>query len=383
MNKLSEIFFSSGAILQLDADRFALGWGRWHWSSAPDAQRPSYYCPDFFLHSQTPWFSPDFNLELSRADLTAEVLAFREMSPPLPLALTWEDPEFQEFEETFDRLPRLFEGGTLRKGVPVVFSRSKRFACSPSRLAELLANCLERATGSSRIYGFWNGQEGCLGATPELLFEQPHPRLLRTMALAGTRALPAAAGGYAPNGGGAEAVAIQGAEAEDVYDAEFLADPKERAEHQWVIQDIEASLAPHAEVRVEETEVIRLPRLAHLRTQIVATPHSGRTFEEWVQTLHPTAALGAFPRAAGLRWLREQESRPLSHGYSRARFGAPFGWQSPHGEAICRVAIRGVQWRKQELLLGTGCGIIPESILKREWAELALKRQSVRGMLGI
>jgi isochorismate synthase EntC len=67
----------------------------------------------------------------------------------------------------------------------------------------------------------------------------------------------------------------------------------------------------------------------------------------------------------------------------RGRFGAPFGIEWPDGRAHVLVAIRNVQWSGTTVLLGAGAGLIAGSRLKAEWAELALKRASVKGMLGL
>ncbi|MCM2323032.1 MAG: chorismate-binding protein, partial [Oligoflexia bacterium] len=111
-------------------------------------------------------------------------------------------------------------------------------------------------------------------------------------------------------------------------------------------------------------------------------------FERLARALHPTAALGAFPRPAGWEWL---QSRPGAR--NRKRFGAPFGLLWSPGtpgtagqcelEATCVVAIRNIQWEGERVVLGSGCGLIAESVLEREWDELSLKRESVKRMMGL
>ena len=99
--------------------------------------------------------------------------------------------------------------------------------------------------------------------------------------------------------------------------------------------------------------------------------------ESLIRRFHPTPALGPLPRtdqtmALLLEW-RQRLGCP-------AEFGAPFGlWDQ--GEFHAVVAIRGVWWKKQELKLPAGCGIIEASRLVNEWRELRLKRESVKSFL--
>ena len=143
------------------------------------------------------------------------------------------------------------------------------------------------------------------------------------------------------------------------------------------MDDIAGALTPLGTVTVGAREVLRLPGLAHLKTDIRVTVAESTPFTALVEALHPTAALGVFPRSAGLSVLGQDGP----HG--RGRFGAPFGIEWPDGRASVLVAIRNVQWTGTTVLLGAGAGLIAESRLEAEWAELALKRATVKGMLGL
>ena len=65
-----------------------------------------------------------------------------------------------------------------------------------------------------------------------------------------------------------------------------------------------------------------------------------------------------------------------------SRFGAPFG-VVVDGEFSSVVAIRNISWSGNDVFLPSGCGVIEESTLANEWEELALKRNSVKDILGI
>ena len=92
-----------------------------------------------------------------------------------------------------------------------------------------------------RAYGSVDGEEGFIGATPEILFRS-EARGYETMALAGTRDR-------------SEAYAL-------------LEDEKEMREHRIVIDDIVRRLSPFGNVAIDQTEILTLPALAHLSTTI-------------------------------------------------------------------------------------------------------------------
>ena len=152
----------------------------------------------------------------------------------------------------------------------------------------------------------------------------------------------------------------------------LMQDLKERGEHQWVLQDICQRIealtgkAPQQSVTGEWT----WGSLVHLRTDI-RWQDAKRAPWKWVQQLHPTPALGVYPREAQ-QWLAQQPEANC-----RARFGAPFGVQLDKDQSLYVVAIRNTQWDKDGCRLGSGCGVVEQSDLNKEWRELQLKRAGV------
>ncbi len=103
------------------------------------------------------------------------------------------------------------------------------------------------------------------------------------------------------------------------------------------------------------------------------------SFAEMVRRLHPTAALGVSPRTpAGERWLREAD-----RGVKRRTYGAPFGVEREDGRALALVAIRNVQWHHDQVRIGAGAGLLPESRMERELDELRVKRDQVKSLFGL
>jgi menaquinone-specific isochorismate synthase len=336
---------TEGFLLEYTPGRILLGEGplRRRAEQAPD--HPSCFAPDFYLRDTEPWVEPTRVVETTAADLR------RALAPDARPAVRWTDPDPTSYERMFDRVAAEIASGRLTKAVPVVFEHGSITAGANALVPALLAGVLD--TGArSLAYGIWTADGGLIGATPEILFDRREAGRVHTVAVAGT--YPAER-------------------------ADALADdPKEQREHQAVVDDIVASLSPLGPVAVGERTVLTLPGMAHLQTDITLTPTRDVAFTELVRALHPTAALGVAPHAAGVDLLRE-----LDGPEERGRFGAPFGVAWPDGTGVAVVAIRNVQWHGSTLTLGAGAGLIAESRLDREWEELGLKRSAIKQMFGL
>jgi menaquinone-specific isochorismate synthase len=228
------------------------------------------------------------------------------------------------------------------------------FEAPADRLVSHIVRRMQSLSEPARAFGWSAADKGILGATPEVLFSTDGVRFT-TMALAGTR---------------------PSARAEELLD-----DPKERDEHQIVIEDIKDRLQPDGAVTVGRTGVMVFSGLAHLLTDITfEPPHPQRFgFDEMIRRLHPTAALGASPRSdESARWLREAD-----RGVGRGFFGAPFGFQRADGSGLCIVAIRSLTWRGGLARIGSGAGIVSQSSMDAEFEELRRKREQVKRLLGL
>jgi menaquinone-specific isochorismate synthase len=161
---------------------------------------------------------------------------------------------------------------------------------------------------------------------------------------------------------------------------ELLSDAKELREHRLVVDDIARRLAPFGNVEIGALGVMRLPGIAHLITPIffIESGDEPMSFSEMVRRLHPTAALGVSPRNdAGERWLREAD-----RDVHRRWFGAPFGYEDDR-LSIALVGIRNLEWNGREVRIGSGAGIIAESVLELEIDELRQKREQVKALFGL
>lgn len=422
-----EEFLRSGWIFALADGRLALGWGAMQWVAAADEHACAVFAPDFYLSTPCPWLVSEYwTIVAEPAGLAARLIsgnagpasgsgggktgvpeattAVGSTPDALGIAnprmghLDWQEPSPDQFAEVFSRISAAFADGTAQKAVPVVFATAEVTAPDDEAIAPLrrtLARALKPPSQLLRAYGFWttaqnedsrSGEphrrqglvgEGLLGLSPEVLFRLTNTGL-ETMALAGTR---------------------RGVLTSDEQASAFLNDPKEAHEHALVVADLRARLSRWGQVLTGPTGVMRLPTLSHLRTPLSVAfggpeqAESRPRFEDVARFLHPTPALGVAPRALGLEWMKSWDQAER-----RRRFGAPFGvsLRTPQGESLdeCLVAIRNVQWqdgavpgpdplRRRSWLLGSGCGVVPQSEFENEWHELFAKREAVRRALDI
>lgn len=267
--------------------------------------------------------------------------------------LDWEEPELDDFKQDVDYLQKCFEAGMAKKAVPICFSEAKG-ELNSEELLYLEKQFVEQSR-QSQLYSIFvdSPQFKYIGMSPEILFER-RGAVVSTMALAGTRALD-----------------------ENFSEEEFLKDPKEKREHQIVIDSIVEDLSPLGELTVSQTYVHKLKHLAHLRTDIQITLEQEITNRELVSLLHPTPALGVYPRNSLQDWfaLHNQNKK-------RSLFGAPILIESEDW-ARCIVGIRSLFFEEGRWRLGSGCGVVSESRWEPEWKELQNKRKSVLGRLGL
>ena len=84
-NQLAKDFFVEGAILQTDPHSAWMGWGGGTWSPTPAAGALSFYAPDFYLKSPSPWFIPRHSVKTGLAELEALIPPSAAPSRPLRL----------------------------------------------------------------------------------------------------------------------------------------------------------------------------------------------------------------------------------------------------------------------------------------------------------
>lgn len=260
--------------------------------------------------------------------------------------INWGTVDKALFAKAFAMAQEGFQSGKVEKVVPIAVQKGQlEHSITETEKCDLLYK-LTQAPMHLIPYGEWSDDDGFLGATPEVLFEKTKGDL-RTMALAGTSD-------------------------KDIDPNVFLQDPKERKEHQIVIDDIVESLKPLGEVHVGDTQVVEFPALNHLETKISARVPAKMTTDALIKTLHPTPALGIYPRNDYFETFRNYPNQS-----ERGFFGAPWGIES-EGSSLILVAIRKWDWSGKDVQIFAGCGVVSESILEKEFAEILKKIDSVK-----
>ena len=376
-------YLESGCLIADGRGDLWLGVGLPERSDRPIPNSLAIYSPDFFLDDSQPWHCfmrrervPAAKLVQKFQSAGADGLGLGEAGA------SWEkdctSPSQAVFAQLFQMVQKQLTAQIFKKVVPVIFERAP-LAMTEERRRVFLAQVLSYVeVWPLYVYGLWDRTRGILGATPEVLFAQDESEGFRTMALAGTRLK--ALSSLLPK---------------------LLDDNKERTEHQAVIDGICQALRDFENLQVGATTEFELPTLYHLFTPIKfsapgdakistasdsSSDQSGkyeahfRLFNQLIECLHPTPALGTFPRAHGLELLREMQT---ASGQIRNRFGAPFGAIFPTGEMLCYVAIRNMEWDAQECRIGAGCGLVSASQLDREWQEVLGKIRSTKTALGL
>lgn len=208
-------------------------------------------------------------------------------------------------------------------------------------------------------FAFTGGDRCFLGATPEQLVSL-RGRELRTMCLAGTAAR-----------GKTEAQDRQLGE-------ELLASAKNRFEHAIVVRALREALGRlgiDPEVGTEPI-LLKLENLQHLLTPVLAQVHPGQSILDLVGQLHPTPAVGGYPRDAALSLIRERE------GLDRGWYAGPIGWVDAAGGGEFAVALRSALLTSATATLFAGCGIVADSDPASEYAESMLKLRPILTALG-
>ncbi len=149
----------------------------------------------------------------------------------------------------------------------------------------------------------------------------------------------------------------------------LITNRKNRGEHQIVVKEICHKLRPYSE-RIEHPKkpvLKRLHNVQHLFTPISAVLQDGVTIHELAGALHPTPAVGGYPRNSSVPWIRTIEK--LDRGW----YAGPIGWFNPSGNGEFSVAIRSAHIDGYKARLYAGCGIVEDSEAETEWKESELK----------
>jgi len=159
----------------------------------------------------------------------------------------------------------------------------------------------------------------------------------------------------------------------------LLNSPKERNEHQTVVDFIDRSLRELG-LKPQKTpspQLLKLSNIQHLWTPISAVLGSNLHPLEIIAKLHPTPAVAGTPREIVSAEIRKYEQ------FDRGLYAAPIGWIDSGGNSEFIVAIRSCLIHDCHATLYAGAGIVTGSDPDRELAEIALKFQPLLQALAV
>ena len=225
--------------------------------------------------------------------------------------------------------------------------------------AGAVARSLRSAYPSCFTY-LMTGSDGTAfaGASPELLIRR-----------AGTLAFSQPMAG---------SVARGATEVEDERLADQLrASAKDKAEHALVSRFVVGALQPYARsVAAVPPEVVRFTNIQHLATAVRAElSEPAASALELAAALHPTPAVGGWPRGSADRIIDDLEAM------ERGWYAGAVGWVDAHGDGEFAVALRcGLLWEDGARLYA-GVGVMPDSDPARELEETDLKFKALLSAL--
>lgn len=217
---------------------------------------------------------------------------------------------------------------------------------------------LERLAGRYErcfLFKMVQGANTWLGATPELLC-RVQGGMVSTIALAGS----------VPRGGDPAA--------DDALAAKLFGDAKERLEHALVVHALREGLAPFCSALEvpEEPEILRVANIQHLRTPITGRLLHGEDVMTVVAALHPSPAVGGWPRAEAVAAIDRLE------GMDRGWYAGPIGRVGLDGDGEFAVGLRSGLIRGSAARFYAGAGIVHGSDPEREFAETETKFRPLR-----
>ncbi len=264
-----------------------------------------------------------------------------------------------EWMEMVANIVELIQHGAFEK---VVLARSVQVMLDDPTEAFDITNTLQRLRASypaAYIFALQRREHFFVGATPERLVQAQNGQI-RTMALAGS----------ARRGETEEEDAQLG--------TELLQSKKNNSEHVIVVAMVREALKNHCtHVHISATpQLLKLKNVQHLKTPIAGELIPGRCILDVMADLHPTPAVGGFPRHAALEAIRNIEL--LDRGW----YAGPLGWIGASGHGEFAVALRSGLIHDSKATLFAGCGIVSDSEPQAEYAESCLKFQVMLHGLG-
>lgn len=253
-------------------------------------------------------------------------------SPLKPLRFR-SSPEKTVWEEKIQSALQAIQRGEMEK---VVAAKRVEVECGAPIDAIALFSVLKKP-GQTNFFLQPSPHTAFLGSSPERLYKRTG-RLIECDALAGTRPL--------------------------AKKDELLKSQKDLHEFAIVKNRIKEALQPLSQsgVQISPCSIASTSTISHLHAKITAELKEEIDDRMLLDALHPTPALGGWPKEKAAFW--QQENEPFVRGL----YGAPIGYMSEESAEFA-VAIRSCLVIGSRLFLYAGTGIVAGSDPALEWEE--------------
>jgi len=296
--------------------------------------------------SSSRFILPLFEIEKEKG---ATYLTVNRTAPSLSNSLSFETTPFSPFLAPIGRLDSpsfpVWKKGVeeaLKSEIPkVVLARTSLFTFKETLSPLAYCNALQEKAQNATLFAFlFSKEEAFIGATPEPLYQR-EGKQLSLAAIAGTR----------PRG--------------TEFENELLLSKKDQAECRFVADYLLERLKPLCETlsHAQTFQLLKTVAVQHLTIPFSGTLKESVTDSKLIQALHPTPAVAGMPQSKALAFIEKVET------FDRGWYAAPIGWISPKSAHLF-VAIRSALFRKHELRLFSGAGIVKGSHPSKEWDEL-------------
>ncbi|MFZ9846720.1 MAG: isochorismate synthase [Flavobacteriales bacterium] len=240
---------------------------------------------------------------------------------------------FEEYKSQFDLFQEEFAHKRMKKAI---LSRIKLVEKERLNIHSIFTQLLEKYK-EAYVYLYFSPSAGLwLGASPEK-FVALHENILETTALAGT-----------------------------ISEGENWSN-KEMEEQMVVTHFLTQNLHDLDSLEADAPETIKAGNLYHIRANIRGTFNKNTNLPELINRLHPTPAVGGFPKAKALEMIASTEKHDREY-YSG--FAGPI---SPNGNSHFFVNLRCGKIFNKGIALFVGGGITKSSVVEKEWEETEKK----------
>lgn len=199
------------------------------------------------------------------------------------------------------------------------------------------------------FYYRYNDTQSFIGASPETILKK-ETNIINIDALAGSKPV--------------------------ISKHQLLNDKKIQKEHEFVVEGIIETLKSiNIDCKVQESYILELKNIAHLKTEITSKINSEHNPLNILDTLVPTAALSGYPRGSSMDIIDSIEEN------ERGWYAGPIGWIDSEMNCEFYAALRSAYINNNKIYFYGGAGIVINSDSDEEWKEIVNKIDSIYNII--